>query len=103
MVSENFEGGAGQVGFTTVGQGIGNANQFFDLSNAEGLNPDVVFEEFEGDVWFGGADVDEGFGFGASFRLTDPRPFITYEDAVFDELQMAQDPATGRSAGASGR
>ena len=97
--SENFEGGAGQVGFTTVGQGVGNPNQFFDLSNAEGVTPDIEFEDFEGEVWFGGADVDANFAFGATFRLTDPRPLITYEDALFDELQMAQDPATGRSDG----
>lgn len=99
LATENFEGGAGQVGFTGVGLSVGNPNQFFNVSNADGVTPDVVFEDFEGDVWFGAADVDETFGFGATFRLTDSRPFITYEDAVFDELQMAPDPATGRSDG----
>lgn len=99
LATENFEGGLGQLGYAAFGVGVDAPNQFFNLSNAEGVTPSIAFEDFEGDVWFGGSELDVAFGLSPTFRIDDSRPFITYEEGVFDELQMAPVSATGRSDG----
>lgn len=60
--SENFEGGDGQIGFETVGRG-GAGAAFWD--SVGGAAPSV------------------------SSRVTDPRPIITYETALYDDFQMS--------------
>ncbi len=95
--TENFEGGAEQIGYITEGQGGANAT-FWDLSDAENVFPEIEFFDFEGDVWFGGADMDASFGGdGGAPHIVDSRPIITYEDALFDDLGLSA--AGGRSDG----
>jgi hypothetical protein len=65
VATENFEGGDGQIGFTAVGQG-GAGGAFWDL-----VTPGAP---------------------SSSPRLSDRRPIITYENALYDELGMS---ATG--------
>jgi hypothetical protein len=63
IATEDFEGGPGQIGFTAQGRG-GAGAAFWDVvrTNVEGVSP----------------------------RVSDPRPMIVYETALFDEIGLGE-------------